>query len=499
MTTTTFTTTRTFDRTSALRHTRPRNEKDVVLSSGQRHQPLQPPLRYYPAYCFPASPTFGTWAHLSIADVRRLDSIDGYDFQSIYFHLNHPIKYVRLVGIIIAFDQYETRNVLTLDDGSGATIEVGCRRTEEEIQAQAQIRAGLDPSSDLYTGNGTGLKSTTTGAGKDKDKALANDRKASGNTATDQGINLSCYDVGSIVKVKGLIKVFRGTRQLELKRISPITSTTQEMHAWEENTHFRTTILSTPWYVSPAKEQQLFDEANGARRREQEKIKRHQARKRKQAEREKRHLEREKERQRKKEKLEEQARLSSRKPGGRIRSKGGNHRNEEAEEMFRGNPLDVRPGAIHVPIRTQDVARQQRQRDISPPPKTTSKLHSKSKLESKLGQENQSSKKRVRDEAFPMTDRTRLPERRVSNKDQTARRSSSSSSSAASDSSSTSSDEQTRPPAKSRTRDSHRSPRSHVTTQHGRGHRDGRAHANKMQQIQNTSIKPVGDFDALGL
>ncbi len=53
-----------------------------------------------------------------------------------YFHLNHPIRYVRLVGPIIAIDDLTPRfTFLTLDDGSGAAIEVKIQRLDPAVSA----------------------------------------------------------------------------------------------------------------------------------------------------------------------------------------------------------------------------------------------------------------------------------------------------------------------------------------------------------------------------
>lgn len=36
-------------------------------------------LTFYPAYCFPLSPTYNTWARLTAADVLALREREGYD------------------------------------------------------------------------------------------------------------------------------------------------------------------------------------------------------------------------------------------------------------------------------------------------------------------------------------------------------------------------------------------------------------------------------------
>ena len=53
--------------------------------------------------------------------------------QNIYFYLNHPIRFVRIVGVVVAIDDINLKySALTLDDGSGATVELKIVRTTSE-------------------------------------------------------------------------------------------------------------------------------------------------------------------------------------------------------------------------------------------------------------------------------------------------------------------------------------------------------------------------------
>ncbi|KAI5777501.1 hypothetical protein EDC01DRAFT_732395 [Geopyxis carbonaria] len=82
---------------------------------------LHPPLTFHPRYCYPLSPTYNTWARLTCADIHtHITTRPGGGA----FILNHPLRYVRLVGQIVAVDAYERRTLLVLDDGSGANIDV---------------------------------------------------------------------------------------------------------------------------------------------------------------------------------------------------------------------------------------------------------------------------------------------------------------------------------------------------------------------------------------
>lgn len=114
--------------------------------------------------------------------------------QDTYFHLNHPIKWIRLVGVIVAFDEFPTRWIMLLDDSSGALIEVTCGR----------------PQNTTTSPNDHNIRSA--GLGK---PTIAME----GVTSTGRPIDLSGIDIGTVVKVKGKIGSFRGEKQMHLERI----------------------------------------------------------------------------------------------------------------------------------------------------------------------------------------------------------------------------------------------------------------------------------------
>lgn len=87
----------------------------------------QSPLTYYPRYLFSQSPVYNQYSKLTAVDIFALRTIPGYEGkssfgksvlkpswltnfvlgQNIYFHLNHPIRWVRLVGIVVSFEEYD--------------------------------------------------------------------------------------------------------------------------------------------------------------------------------------------------------------------------------------------------------------------------------------------------------------------------------------------------------------------------------------------------------
>ncbi|OCL07937.1 hypothetical protein AOQ84DRAFT_354732, partial [Glonium stellatum] len=181
-----------------------------------------PPI--YPAYCFKSSPTYNAWVKLTAADVHRLRAEPGYEGQRIYFSLNHPIRFVRLVGVIVAIDDINSKyTILTVDDSSGATIEVKIVRLAPEIA------------------NAVDCPSNTT---VDNVNVVA---ELGVFEVVVDGCNL---DIGTIIKAKCTISEFRGNKQLDLKRVSLVRSTDEEAQAWAEMAAFRQNVLAKPWVLS---------------------------------------------------------------------------------------------------------------------------------------------------------------------------------------------------------------------------------------------------------
>ncbi|KAF1923173.1 uncharacterized protein M421DRAFT_104638 [Didymella exigua CBS 183.55] len=188
--------------------------------------PAKRPYRLYPAYCFPYSPTYDAWVRLAAADVHTLWSEPDYQSQNIYFCLNYPVRYVRVVGVVVAIDEITPKySALTLDDGSGATIELKIVRHVTYQQS-----------------SGT-LSSTTT---------ISNVNVISQFGAFEIKVDNVNVEIGMILKAKGSISEFRGAKQLELRRVQIVSSTNGEAQAWTENAAFKAEVLSTPWRVTSA-------------------------------------------------------------------------------------------------------------------------------------------------------------------------------------------------------------------------------------------------------
>ncbi|KAF9700193.1 hypothetical protein EKO04_001444 [Ascochyta lentis] len=206
--------------------------------------PTTRPYRLYPAYCFQASPTYDAWVKLTAADVRTLRSEPDFQGQNIYFILNHPIRFIRIVGVVVAIDDINPRySAVTLDDGSGATVELKIVRTTPGEQSSK-------PSS-----------SNTTVKNLDVVSQFG---------VFEIMVDRCRIDIGTVLKAKGTISEFRGVKQLELKRVQIVSSTEEEVQAWAETAAFKAETLSVPWRVTSAQHSEIKGKIKAERRRARE-------------------------------------------------------------------------------------------------------------------------------------------------------------------------------------------------------------------------------------
>jgi len=108
--------------------------------------------------------------------------------------------------------------IITIDDGSGAIIE---------------LKVGRDK-----------------GPEKSSDTNIQNLKIVSGIGYFRFRLDENIVDIGAIVKIKGTFDSFRGARQIELKRIWIINDTAEEAAAWLASATFKRDVLLHPWHLS---------------------------------------------------------------------------------------------------------------------------------------------------------------------------------------------------------------------------------------------------------
>lgn len=144
------------------------------------------------------------------------------DDQRYFIFLNHPIKWVRIAGIVVAVDEYPGRRVYTVDDSSGLCIEclIDIPRPPPPAAAASTMLTEV----------------VTTPA----------------TTAADPGTSKvpDGVDVGTVVDIKGELALFRDHKQIKILKTSILRSTEHEVVFWEKLRDFRQSVLDKPWVLT---------------------------------------------------------------------------------------------------------------------------------------------------------------------------------------------------------------------------------------------------------
>lgn len=151
-----------------------------------------------------------------------------------YFFLNHPIRYIYLVGVVVAINEINLRyTTLTLDDGSGDTLEVKIKRLLPELFNPVDSPSNTEVDNlDVLSGLGR----------------------------FDITVDGQIVDIGTVIKAKGTISEFRGIKQLDLKRIWVESTTDEEAKFWKALATFKKNILGKPWHLSKAEGERIRKE-----------------------------------------------------------------------------------------------------------------------------------------------------------------------------------------------------------------------------------------------
>ncbi|KAI1847587.1 hypothetical protein JX266_006439 [Neoarthrinium moseri] len=174
-----------------------------------------PDYEEYPQYCYHLSPTITKWCPFRASDIPQLRWHPGFQGQDdTFFHLNHPIRWVRVVGVVVAIDSFQTRRVYTVDDSTGVCIECSVsipQPADPKHTAHTAVKAesAAEPAADLYPD----------------------------------------VDVGMVVDVKGNLKLFRDQKVIKIQKLQRIRSTNQEVQFWNKIRDFRSEVLSKPWVL----------------------------------------------------------------------------------------------------------------------------------------------------------------------------------------------------------------------------------------------------------
>lgn len=200
---------------------------------------------------------YTTILHLCKIDVRHLQTKEAWQIsfytthtwsgQGLYFHFNHPIRFISITAPIISIESITDRyTILELDDGSGSTVVVKITRlSKDQLLANHVDNASNTTVENVDVISKIGVFDVFV----DSNKRL---------------------DVGTVIKVKAVIGEFRNVKQLELKRIYVIRTTGEEVKEWAEVARWKRDVLSKPWVLTPEKLKDLDSEDARERRKQRD-------------------------------------------------------------------------------------------------------------------------------------------------------------------------------------------------------------------------------------
>ncbi|GAB0142401.1 hypothetical protein EsHS_00002952 [Epichloe bromicola] len=183
----------------------------------------------YPRYCFHLSPTVNTWCFLPALRIHALQQHAGFEGENFFFYNNLPIKWVRIVGSVVAIDEFSGRRVFTLDDSSGRCIEAWVL-----LPSSAPGRPVPE------------LQQISTGA-----SVAVEAGKASVFCDPLSSSPYNDIDIGHVLDVKGSLSSFKGQMQIKIEKFAVVKSTAHEIVLWQKKSKFQRDILHKPWILKP--------------------------------------------------------------------------------------------------------------------------------------------------------------------------------------------------------------------------------------------------------
>ncbi|KAG6027089.1 hypothetical protein E4U41_001055 [Claviceps citrina] len=183
----------------------------------------------YPRYCFHLSSTVNTWCFLPALKIHALQQHAGFEGENFFFHKNLPMKWVRIVGSVVAIDEFCGRRVFTLDDSSGKCIEAWVM-----IQSHAPDR----PNPEKQQPSAGASVDVTAGKGQSPCDPISSPSSAE-------------IDVGHVLDVKGSLCSFKGEMQIKIEKFAFVKGTAHEIMLWEKRCQFQRDVLNRPWVLEP--------------------------------------------------------------------------------------------------------------------------------------------------------------------------------------------------------------------------------------------------------
>ena len=167
-----------------------------------------------------------------------------------YFFQNLPIRWVRVVGVVVAIDDYYNKRVFTIDDSSGACLECLASRPRADTWTGAAKDSGREGNKDGRDGGGAGGR--VRAEEKSAEEVTKEVREQFVKGAVKNDVIYPEIQVGAVVDARGRVKTFREEKQLDLAlgKFIKVGGTADEVKLWEKRSAFYRDVLETPWTLS---------------------------------------------------------------------------------------------------------------------------------------------------------------------------------------------------------------------------------------------------------
>lgn len=144
------------------------------------------------------------------------------------------------------------RTILTLDDSSGATLDIVILQSDPKEKTQAEAAQAQTSNATADQAEATSLFDTSEGT------PGIQSMQTTHLSATDKTIlEISRLVPGTTVKVKGTLSTFRSVMQVQLERFTLVRDTNAEMQFVDERLQFLVEVLSVPWVLLDGEIEQL--------------------------------------------------------------------------------------------------------------------------------------------------------------------------------------------------------------------------------------------------
>ena len=150
------------------------------------------------------------------------------------------MKWVKIIGVVVAVDEFTGRRIYTVDDSSGACIDCSCIIP---ASAPTDLRGGPAQSH---------KKDSVTKAAIKTD-----DTKTQEHGVDNPNVPYGVIDVGTVLKIKGRIGSFRDMMQIEVVTAVVVRLTEMEVKFWDEAMKFKKEVLENAWVLSDEKVEEM--------------------------------------------------------------------------------------------------------------------------------------------------------------------------------------------------------------------------------------------------